>query len=1211
MTIKSSKWKFAVDRGGTFTDVLGLDPRGRFHVCKLLSRSGEYDDASIEGIRRLLGINSRGPLPTKLVEEIRFGTTVATNALLERKGGKTVLFVSKGFRDILDIGYQARSDIFALAIEKPIPLYSHVVEVDERVNSEGKIIRILDRERLDMDIKRIKKEGVESVAVVFMHSWRNPEHENVCREMLKSQGVTEIFLSHETINLIKIVSRGQSTAVDAYLSPVILSYVESIRRFTGDIRIKFIQSSGGLCQPERFLGKDALLSGPAGGVIGAAGIAKESGLKGVIGFDMGGTSTDVSRCDGIPEKIHEKTVEGITLQKEMLNIHTVASGGGSILKFDGQRMRVGPDSAGAFPGPACYGFGGPLTVTDANLITGRIVPDHFPKTFGPDRKSPLDVDTARRKFLELTDRINSATGRATTPEEAALGYLRIANEKMALAVKDISVSRGIDVRDYSLICFGGAGGQHVCRLAELLGMKQIVYHPLGGVLSAYGIGLSETEYRSEKTLLMTYQIDSHNEIGDLFTEMEKMIVSTAGLHEKGFTSNREIDLRTEGSERYITVSYGEYSEMVAYFAEQHTRLFGFFPEDGAIEAVNLRVQIREKTDFFPAYRKLGEDHATLSPTSFRKLHFRQGVSNTPLYLRESLPMASKIKGPAIIVDRYSTLVVDPGFEGKVEDNGAIMLTMTEKKVEILAKNGKKADPVLLEVFNNLFMSIATEMGHTLRNTAHSVNIKERLDFSCALFDAEGNLIANAPHIPVHLGAMSDSVKAVMEDQRNYMRSGDAYLTNNPYRGGSHLPDMTVICPVFSEGEILFYTAARGHHADVGGFAPGSIPSHSRHIDEEGIMVDGMLIMRDGIFYKDALKRHLRNHKYPARNMAERLSDFRAQIAACHKGAEELYRMVERYGRDKVRAYMGFIQQNAEYATKQALGRFLTKNDPFTAKFEDFLDDGSPVRVKITITGGIAPPETIRAVIDFTGTGPEHRDDNLNTPLAVARSAVLYVLRSLARADLPLNSGCLHPVEIIVPEGSLLNPRYPSSVASGNVETSQRIVDVLLGALGVAAASQGTMNNVLFKVEGDAPYYETIAGGEGASEWHHGASAVQVHMTNTRITDPEILEFRHPGVRLERFEIRKRSGGAGKWRGGDGVIRELKFLKPARVSVISERRNYAPYGTAGGKAGERGRNFLKRTDGSREEIGNRADVNLREGESIVVETPGGGGFGEES
>ncbi len=1205
-----AKWKFAVDRGGTFTDVIGVDPHGRLHALKILSSSPDYGDPSIEGIRRILGLSSGEPLPAERIGAIRFGTTVATNALLERKGGRVALFITRGFADLLDIGHQSRPDIFSLCTRKTPPLYSIVCEVKERIDHEGKVVEELDIEDLEERIASIEGEDLDAVAVVFLNSYRNAAHELLCGRILRQRGFGNVFLSHRTMNLIKVVTRGQSTVVDAYLSPVLGSYVDSIKTATAGIPIEFIQSSGGLCPPGRFRGKDAVLSGPAGGVVAVARLAEDMGLKGAIGFDMGGTSTDVSRYEGDFERVYETKVGGIEFQAEMLNIMTVASGGGSVLWFDGQKMKVGPDSAGASPGPACYGFGGPLTLTDANLLTGRLATDFFPETFGPDRRSPLHRDDAAGALQDLTEEINRASKRELTPVEAALGFLRIANEKMAAAIKEISVSRGFDVREYALVCFGGAGGQHACEVASLLGMETVLFHPLGGLLSALGTGLARPERKVSLTVLERYDGDSHRDFLKRFGEME------AGLEDENpagtpVTVRRLIDLRVEGTDTFLTVPFRDYEETAASFRRRYERIFGFCPPRSPLEAVNLRVEAREERALLTSlHAGPSAGDRACKPLSRQEIHYPDGPVEAPIYPMEALSPGRVIKGPCLVADRHSTFVIDPGFEACLTERGVITARRTGRRSRWAGPAASGPDPVLLEVFNNTFSGIAAEMGWTLKNTAHSVNIKERLDFSCAVFDAGGDLVANAPHIPVHLGSMADTVKAVISDRRGDMKPGDVYLTNNPYKGGSHLPDMTVICPVFSdEGEVLFYTAARGHHSDMGGGTPGSMPPMAGHIEEEGIVVDNFLLVREGVFREEEITSVLGGHSSPARNLRERLSDLRAQIAACRKGATELVGLIGRYGWSTVRDYMGYIQQNAEYAVKEALHRFLGGKDTFESSFEDRLDDGTPLRVRIRIEGGTNPPETVRAVIDFTGTGAQHLEDNLNAPRSVTNSAVLYVLRALTAADIPLNSGCLKAVEIIIPPSTILSPDHPAPVASGNVETSQRVVDLLLGALGVAGASQGTMNNLLFEAGGSPPYYETIAGGSGAVEGCPGAAGVQVHMTNTRMTDPEVLESRHPEIRLRRFTLRKGSGGEGLYRGGDGVIREVLFLEPATVSVISERRVHPPYGMAGGEPGRRGVNLVRRADGKIKKLPHRFTLTLDRGDSIIIKTPGGGGYGQ--
>jgi len=1204
-----SKWRFAVDSGGTFTDVVGLDPSGTFHSLKILSRSSACDDPSIEGIRRMMGIGPEALLPEDEIQGIRFGTTVATNALLEQKGCKVALLVTEGFADLLEIGYQSRPEIFSLCIRKPDPLYSSVYEIGERIDRQGTVIRPLDENMIGAAIRQLRADNADAVAIVFMHSWINPAHELYCAEKLMEAGISTVYLSHQTVNLIKIVSRGQSTMVDAYLSTVLTRYLLGITNHTGTIPVDFMQSNGVLAGQENFTGRNAILSGPAGGVVAVAALARERDLKGVIGFDMGGTSTDVSRYEGTYEKVYERTIADIPLQAEMLDIVTVAAGGGSILNFDGQKMTAGPQSAGAVPGPACYGFGGPLTVTDANLMTGRLIPDYFPRTFGTDGTSSLNREIVKKKFSDLADEINAAMKTDLTPEQVALGFLRIANEKMALAINEISVSRGFDVRSYGLVCFGGAGGQHACSIATLLDIDTIFIHPLSSVMSAYGIGLAKRAWSMARTVLHPYTGDRHQGLVTLYEEIEGALIEKNIREHVPYTIKRELDLRPQGAESFLTVEYHSYEKTVELFNRQYRRLFGFQPETAQIEIVNVRTEIRESGEFLLPFQKKSACEPKETHRAYSDIYYPEGVRNAPVLHMESMPVLEKIQGPAFVIDNNVTLLIDPGFEAVKDDTGIISIKRLTVGKKPLHRQSSRPDPVLLEVFNNLFMSVATEMGITLQNTAFSVNIKERLDFSCAVFDAEANLVANAPHIPVHLGSMADTVRALVEDKTVSLKPGDAYVANSPYRGGSHLPDLTVICPVFSEGgEVVFFTAARGHHSDIGGTTPGSMPPSASHIDEEGVLMENLLIVRGGEFREEKLRNVLSDHTCPARNISERLHDFRAQIAACRKGMKELNRLIQHHGRETVVAYMRFIQENAEYAVQQSLGKFLKDSPVFHSAFEDCLDDGTPIRVAITITAGEHPPETVAVSIDFTGTGEAHTNDNLNAPESVVRSAVLYVMRCLINTEIPLNSGCLKPVRIVIPEGSLLKPVYPMPVASGNVETSQRIVDVLLGAFGVAAASQGTMNNLLFEVQGEHPYYETIAGGSGAMDGCPGASGVQVHMTNTRMTDPEILECRHPGVMLERFTLRRGSGGKGLFEGGSGVVREIRFLKPATVSIISERRESAPYGMQGGSGGKKGRNRFRRANGSVRELKHREVMSAERGDSIIIETPGGGGWG---
>ncbi|MDX9701821.1 MAG: hydantoinase B/oxoprolinase family protein [Candidatus Auribacterota bacterium] len=1205
------KWLFAVDRGGTFTDVVGLDEAGQFHALKLLSESPRYADASMEGIRRMLDLPLDCPLPEDRIGAIRFATTVATNALLERKGGRVALLITQGFADLLAIGYQNRPEIFALHIEKSPPLYDEVFEIDERIDANGKVVKPVDIEHLSSVISRLRAKRFKTIAVVCMHAWKNPAHEKIIEALLKDAGFSDIFTSHSCMNLIKIISRGQTTMVNAYLSTVMARYMINIQRQTKSIPVSFMTSGGSLCAPDCFTGKDALFSGPAGGCVAVCKIATDMNLAGAIGFDMGGTSTDVSRYDGEFERLHETMVEGIDIQNDMLRIISVASGGGSVLWFDGQKMRVGPRSAGANPGPACYGFGGHLCVTDANVITGRIVLDFFPKTFGKTGTDPINPAFSHRLFGEITEKINNATGTQMSIEQTATGFLRVVNEQMALAIKEISVSQGVDVRKYALVCFGGAGGQHACQIARLLDISTIVFHPLSSVMSAYGIGLARPTLKSMKTVLMPYTQKTHNQLATHFDTLLRDFSSETGR----CVVVREVDLRPAGSNNFFTIAYITYEYTLEKCMEKFSSVYGFKPDADTVEVVNIRIEVQEVSCFFDRdYATVAGAQCTTADVSRivfplkQRLYYDDRWIEAAVYTRQSLFKAGEVQGPALYADSYSTFVIEPGFSAALSDSGMLVLKKTDQPV-CTKQDSHSCDPVLLEVFNNSFSHIATQMGYTLKNTAHSVNIKERCDFSCALFDAQGGLVANAPHIPVHLGAMSDTVKSIREKYESSMRPGDMYISNNPYRGGSHLPDITVVCPVFSSDEktILFYTASRGHHADIGGITPGSMPAQASHISEEGILIDADLIMRGGVFHKQLLLDTLKSSSHPARNLKERLCDIEAQIAACHIGVGELSRLIGAYGWDTVNRYMQYIQDNAAFCVRQALHRYINGSKHIVRRFTDYLDDGTPICVAITISAGSNPPDTIAVCVDFTGSGNQHESDNLNAPLAVTRSAVMYVLRTITAEDIPLNSGCMNPVELIVPEGCILNPTYPVAVASGNVETSQRVVDALLGAFGCAAASQGTMNNIIFAVDGEHPYYETIAGGSGAVEGRHGASGVQVHMTNTRMTDPEILEVRHQGVRLKNFSLRKKSGGDGLYRGGDGVVRELEFLNSATVSILTERRVYAPYGMHGGQPGKLGVNILVKSNGEQVTLPSRIVLRVNPSDILHIETPGGGGW----
>ncbi|MFB0516872.1 MAG: hydantoinase B/oxoprolinase family protein, partial [Candidatus Neomarinimicrobiota bacterium] len=948
------------------------------------------------------------------------------------------------------------------------------------------------------------------------------------------------------------------------------------------------------------------------GVIGTAAVAGLNRVQESIGFDMGGTSTDVSRFDGRFEKIFEIKTAGVQFQASSLHVNTVAAGGGSLLWFDGQKLRVGPESAGANPGPACYGRGGPLALTDANLLLGRIFPTYFPRTFGPNQDQPLDTEIVQRKFTNLARDLNRKLGIALSPTDVALGFVKIANETMAKPIKEISVARGFDVRTHALVCFGGAAAQHACALARILGLRKIIIHPLAGLLSAYGIAVADHLRYAAQSVVKTFSLKLCRALEERFQVLTGPLVQELrgrGIAQSNIDVQRFLDLRPLGTDTYLSIPFINYEDVVPTFLEAYNRHFGFKPSGVPLELVNIRVEVLGRGGVFRETKKRKQPgRGAPAPVETANVIFENLPTATPVYRREDLPIDYQLEGPAVVVEDYSTVLIEPGFTATVNPYGHLVLEQQATRVERVST---RRDPVMLEVFNNLFMSVAEQMGTTLANTAHSINIKERLDFSCAIFDSEGNLVANAPHIPVHLGAMSESVKAIIQANRGRMRPCNVYVTNNPHRGGSHLPDVTVITPVFGpDGAIIFFTASRGHHADIGGITPGSMPPFATSIQEEGVVIDNFLLVSNGVFREDELRQTLLAGSHPARNLEERVSDLRAQIAANNRGLQELQRLEDKYSLETVQAYMGHIRDNAAEAMREALGKFLNRRRRFDSTFEDYLDDGSRIRVRLTIESGSDPPHTHRAIIDFTGTEAQ-LPGSLNAPVAVTKAAVLYVFRTLIDEDIPLNSGCLAPIEIRIPEGCLLNPSADAAVVGGNVETSQRVVDVLLGALGIAAASQGTMNNFLFGRADDQgkQYYETIAGGSGAVDGHDGASAVQVHMTNTRITDPEVLEQRFPEIRVERFALRRRSGGQGRFRGGDGVVREIHFLESRKVSILSERRAYPPYGLAGGQPGVKGKNILVRSDGTREVLGGKVERVIQAGERIIIKTPGGGGFGK--
>ena len=1203
-----SKWFFAIDRGGTFTDVIGLDPSNKLHKLKLLSESLVYEDSVVEGIRRLLKLPSNQKIPSEQIDRIRIGTTIATNALLERKGAETGLLITKGFKDLLEIGNQTRPRLFDLSIKKPEKLFKVVYEVDERLDSDGNIIRDLDEVKLVLDLKKLKEKNIESVAIVLMHSWKNSVHEERCYEIAKAQGFSNISVSSKVIPLIKIVGRGQTTVVDSYLYPILHRYILSIEEELGGIPIEFMQSSGGLTNSLSLNGKDALMSGPAGGVIGAAKIGNLNKIDNIIGFDMGGTSTDISKYSGEFEKVVEVEAGGIEFQASSLDIKTIAAGGGSLLWFDGSKLQVGPESAGSNPGPVCYGLGGKLALTDANLILNRINSEYFPSVFGPDQDQKLDKNLAQKEFKKLKDVINKATSSTFSIEELALGFIDIANEKMSNAIKEISVSRGYDIREYGLVCFGGASPQHSCGIAKILGIKKTIIHPLASLQSAYGIANAE-QFRygirsfvsplSKDSLDMAYQICQETELGYI-SDLERLGIPSDSIKIKYF-----LDLRIIGTDSHLTLDLQDIDSITKVFSDRYQKTFGFKPS-GKIEIANIKVEVYGTNIRIPEIKIERELENPLDSSTNHKIFFENEYCRVPFLSRNSLPINRKRIGPAMIYDEYSSILIEPGFSFTNNEFGHLIIEQ-EDFVERTISDSK--DPISLEIFNNLFMSTAEQMGYTLQNMAHSVNIKERLDFSCALFDGDGNLVANAPHVPVHLGAMSESVKSIINSNANNMKRGDFYLINNPHKGGSHLPDLTVIAPVFSDSEKpIFYAASRGHHADIGGITPGSIPPFSTRIEEEGIIIDNFLIVKNGVFREKEFEELLTFSDYPARNLDERKNDINAQIASVHKGIEGIENVIEKYGLTTVQSYMRYVREDSAEAMSNALKNYLDNEKYKEVEFEDQLDDGSKICVKLTIKESSNALYPYQATVDFTGTSPQ-MDNNLNAPVAVTKAAVLYVFRLLINREIPLNSGCLDLIDIKIPKGCLLNPNNKAAVVGGNVETSQRVTDVLIGALGIAAASQGTMNNFVFGSLDNSgkQYYETIAGGSGATQDSNGASAVQVHMTNTRSTDPEILEHRFKEIRLEEFSIRKNSGGHGKYKGGNGVIRSLHFLESKQISIVSERRTIPPYGIFGGGPGKCGQNSIITNDGE-VELDSKVERLVKKGEMIIIKTPGGGGFG---
>ncbi|MBO6716855.1 MAG: hydantoinase B/oxoprolinase family protein [Rhizobiaceae bacterium] len=1230
----AGKWDFWIDRGGTFTDVIGRDPSGALHARKLLSENPEaYRDAAIQGIRDHLGIAAGEPIPAGAVGDVKMGTTVATNALLERKGDRVLLLITKGFRDQLRIAYQARPDIFAKEIILPEQLYERVVEVEERVRADGTVERELNPSSLTAHLEAARKDGIDAVAIVFMHAWSHPKHELAAEEACRQAGFGQISVSHKVSPLVKLVGRGDTTVVDAYLSPILSRYVqrvaselganpaegrkpdgasagqaalaeasESSERSAVSPRLMFMMSSGGLTAADLFQGKDAILSGPAGGVVGMAETARIAGFDHVIGFDMGGTSTDVTHFDGDYERAFDTEVAGVRIRAPMMRIHTVAAGGGSILHYQDGRFQVGPDSAGANPGPACYRRGGPLAVTDANVMLGKLRPDFFPAIFGLDQNERIDAEVVRKKFAELA----TGTGDGRSAEQVAEGFVTIAVENMANAIKKISVQRGHDVTGYLLNCFGGAGGQHACLVADALGMESVLIHPFSGLLSAYGIGLSTVFASRQQGLMEPLADKTLAAIGKTRAMLSAEIaeeLAAQGIAEADIAWRPMLHIRYGGTDTSLPVDFstGSLVEAKKAFEAAHKAQFGFIYDDKemmveavAVEGSDARTAGRDEAD-----HELADANADAGET---RRFFAEGKwHDAAIYRRENLKPGNRMAGPALIIEQHQTIVVEPGWQAEITVKDHVLLRRVERKRRQAAL-GTEADPVMLEVFNNLFMSIAEQMGVTLQNTAYSVNIKERLDFSCAVFDREGALVANAPHMPVHLGSMDRSVETIIRLNEGDIHPGDVFALNAPYNGGTHLPDITVVTPVFSDDEktILFWSASRGHHADVGGTAPGSMTPLATTVDEEGVLFDNFRIVERGRFREEALRTLLTDHPYPARNPDQNIADLKAQIAANEKGVAELRKMVAQFGLDVVEAYMGHVQDNAAESVRRVLERL-----PDSSEYEYPTDTGQAIRVKITVDR-----EKREATVDFTGTSPVMKN-NFNAPEPVARAAVLYAFRVMVEGSIPMNAGCLRPIRIVIPEGCMLKPAYPAAVVAGNVETSQHVTNAMFGAMGALANAQGTMNNLTFGND-QYQYYETICSGSPAGRMNdgrgfNGTSGVHTHMTNSRLTDPEILELRFP-VLLEDFHIRDGSGGKGKWSGGNGTRRTIRFLEKMDCAILSSHRAAPPRGIEGGGDGQVGKTEVRRKDGTVETLKACDQTVLEAGEAVIVTTPTPGGYG---
>jgi 5-oxoprolinase (ATP-hydrolysing) len=1200
MGMASKQWQFWIDRGGTFTDIVARDPDGQLSTHKLLSENpGRYRDAAIAGIKSVLGVSLDQPIPAGLIDAVKMGTTVATNALLERKGERVLLLVNRGFADALRIGNQARPRLFDLAITLPSMLYEQVVEIDGRVGIDGEEIETLDEAAARRHLAAARAAGISACAIVLLHAWKYPAHEQRLAALAREAGFSQVSASHAVSPLLRLVPRGDTTVVDAYLSPILRRYVDQVAAELAGTRLFFMQSSGGLAEAHAFQGKDAILSGPAAGIVGAARTAAMAGLDDIIGFDMGGTSTDVALYAGGFERAFETQVAGVRMRAPMMAINTVAAGGGSVLHFDGARLRVGPDSAGADPGPACYRRGGPLTVTDANVCVGKVQPAHFPAIFGPDGDQRLDAEVVATKFSGLAEEVSRATGHARTPHEMAEGFLQIAVANMANAIKQVSVQKGHDVSRFALQCFGGAGGQHACLVADALGMETVFVHPFAGVLSAYGMGLADQAVMREQAVEVPFAADAMAELEALADRLA--VDAGAALANQGADPARisvasTLHLRYAGTEAALVVALTRFDQIVTEFTAAHRARFGFATPDRPLVVEAVAVEATFPGDAVQEAVLAARERGAPEPIDWVSIFSGGEAHEAPVFDRAALLAGDRIAGPVLIREANATTVVEPGWTAEITRLDHMALRRTSPLPSRVAAGSGRPDPVLLELFNNLFMNVAEQTGAVLRNTSMSVNIKERLDFSCAIFDADGGLVANAPHVPVHLGAMGESVVTVLRLRGKTLKPGDVVALNNPYNGGTHLPDVTVITPVFDAdgAAIRFFVGSRGHHADIGGITPGSTPPGSRTLEEEGVVIDDFLLVDGGHFREAEFRALLAGAKYPARSPDVNVADIKAQVAANEKGVQELQRVVSQFGWDTVRAYMRHVMDNAEESVRRVLDRIGNGSFVYT------MDNGKKLRVAISVDRA-----SRSAVVDFTGTGKQD-GENFNSPPAVTRAAVLYVFRCLVGDDIPLNDGCLKPIKLIIPPGTFLSPEPGAAVVAGNTEVSQATCNALFGALGAIACSQATMNNFIF---GDAyrQYYETICGGTGAGAGFDGTSAIHSHMTNTRMTDPEVLELRYP-VRLEHFGIRRGSGGDGKWHGGDGSVRRIRFLEAMTAVIVASRRNVAPFGLEGGEDGAAGRQWVERASGTHEVLTGTDSAELAPGDAFVIETPGGGGYG---